>query len=120
MPSSGRSSGGSLSKLCVESWPFLAPQAVTFGAVFTGPYIIVVKGDLMSYSARQRLIDTGTSLINRIESQGKCQITLLLLPRTDDSTQCSTAQLDYVLNNQGKFSQGLVVLWAEKCSRLLT
>ena len=30
-------------KLRVERRPFLAPEAVIFGVVFTGPYILLVK-----------------------------------------------------------------------------
>ena len=34
-------------KLRVERRPFLAPEAVIFGVVFTGPYILLVKcGDI--------------------------------------------------------------------------
>ena len=38
-------------KLRVERRPFLAPKAVIFGVVFTGPYILV--GITMNYSSKQ-------------------------------------------------------------------
>ncbi len=48
-------------RLAVQSWvemrPFLAPEAVIFGVVFTGPYILVVKDNILIWLSSKMMPD---------------------------------------------------------------